>query len=222
MIVVIDYHCGNLGSIVNMFRRLGVPSLASSRAEDIAQADQLILPGVGAFDHGMRNLREMGILPLLERKVFDEQTPLLGICLGMQLLSHCSEEGSEPGLGWLDAETVRFRPGESGACRIPHMGWNSVVPANREHGLLARIENPRFYFVHSYHVVCRKRENILATTTYGIEFHSAVARDNIAGTQFHPEKSHRYGLSLLANFARQSHVSSASDPVPPAAWRRAG
>lgn len=205
MIVIVDYGMGNLGSIHNMFHRLGLDSTVTGDPAGIARADKLILPGVGAFDVGMRNLRERGLIPLLETKVRRDRTPVLGICLGMQLLSLRSEEGQLPGLGWIEAETVRFRfENQVAPLKVPHMGWNHVRP-RKDLPLFDRMyEQPRFYFVHSYHVHCRNPEDVWLSSQYGFEFTAAVQRDNVVGVQFHPEKSHKFGMRLLENFARSA------------------
>lgn len=202
MVVVVDYGMGNVGSIANMLRKVGAEAQISADHAVIASAGKLILPGVGAFDQGMQNLADRGLVALLTRKVVEEKTPILGVCLGMQLFARTSEEGRCPGLGWLDAATVRFRPGASESrLKVPHMGWNTIK-LRRPHRILAGLEEgARFYFVHSYHVVCHDPDVILAGTVYGVEFVSAVARDNIVGVQFHPEKSHRFGMQLYRNFA---------------------
>lgn len=202
MIIIIDYKMGNLGSILNMLKKVGAPALVSSLYEDIAQADKLILPGVGAFDNGISNLRESGLLPVLIEKVLERKTPVLGICLGMQLMTRRSEEGKLPGLGWIEAETVRFRLDrkESGL-KVPHMGWNSATVSKGNSIFRGLEEENRFYFVHSYHVACKDDGDVLSTTRHGYEFASSIRKGNIVGVQFHPEKSHRYGLKLLSNFA---------------------
>jgi glutamine amidotransferase len=197
MVTIIDYGMGNVGSIANMLRKLGVASVVSHSSDDIAAADRLILPGVGAFDHGMRNLRERGLVPVLEEQVHHRGTPLLGICLGMQLFAVGSEEGQEPGLGWLDATCVRLRA-EAGL-KVPHMGWNHVAASNGGSGWLPA--GARFYFVHAYHLECRDEHDVAGRTTYGASFVSAVQRGKLTGVQFHPEKSHRFGLELLRWFA---------------------
>lgn len=204
MIVIVDYGMGNSGSIRNMLKYVGVSSIISSSVEEISAADKLILPGVGSFDAGMRNLREMGLEEPLRRKALQEKVPVLGICLGMQLLTHASEEGTEAGLGWIDAETIRFiGTTDQYRIRVPHMGWNAAVPS-KVSPLLSDVEqDSRYYFVHSYHVVCRNQDDVLCRTPYGDKFVSAVQRENIYGTQFHPEKSHRYGMRLLENFAKR-------------------
>lgn len=201
VIVIVDYGMGNLASILNMLKRVGAPAVISSRPEDILAASGLILPGVGAFDEGMRSLEGLGLIPVLNRAVQEENKAVLGICLGMQLLTESSEEGSLPGLGWLPAETIRFRFGpEHGRLKIPHMGWNTVEPSGDD-GLFRGLSQPAFYFVHSYHVVCRDQAHVLGTTEHGYPFASVVGRGRVLGTQFHPEKSHKYGLKLLTNFA---------------------
>lgn len=203
MIVIIDYGMGNVGSILNMLRRIGAAAQVSSKPGEIDKADKLILPGVGTFDHGMANLSERGLIPLLNNKVLEQKCPVLGICLGMQLLSKTSEEGVLPGLGWIDAATRRFCFDEKSAhLKIPHMGWDVVKPMNGGKPLFEGFDAPpRFYFVHSYHVCCSKSEDVLGTSFYGYEFTAAVRRGNVMGTQFHPEKSHKFGMRLLRNFA---------------------
>jgi glutamine amidotransferase len=202
MIVIVDFGMGNLGSIRNMFHRIGAESVISGDAAIIARADKLVLPGVGSFDVGIGNLRERGLIPLLETKVRQSRTPVLGICLGMQLMTRRSEEGSLPGLQWMEAETVRFRFGEEqSSLKIPHMGWNSIGVRRNHYVLDGLDDEKRFYFVHSYHVVCETSEDVVATTSYGYEFTSVFAKGNIVGVQFHPEKSHKFGMALLKNFA---------------------
>jgi len=202
MIVIIDYDMGNLGSILNMLKRIGAQAIISSAIKDLEIADKLILPGVGAFDTGMSNLQEGGFLPVLQERVLNDKIPILGICLGIQLFTRRSEEGDLPGLGWVAGETIRFRfSADQDSLKIPHMGWNLIKPV-RSHPLVRGLEEEAaFYFVHSYHVVCEDPADVLATTHHGFEFVSALQRGNIMGTQFHPEKSHRYGLTLLRNFA---------------------
>jgi len=205
MIAIIDYGMGNLGSIHNMLSRIGSASVITSDKGDIESADKVILPGVGAFDNAMINLDRLNLIPTLKAKVIDKKTPILGICLGMQLFSRNSEEGRLPGLGWIDAQTVRFRfDADHANLKIPHMGWNTIEVKRRGSILDGMYEVSRFYFVHSYHVRCNDESNVLATTTYGITFHSAITKDNIIGTQFHPEKSHKFGLKLLRNFVEDS------------------
>jgi len=200
MITIIDYKTGNLGSIQNILKRIGEESVVTSDKDEIAGASKLILPGVGAFDTGMRNLTELDLIDILNEKVIIEKTPVLGICLGMQLLSKGSQEGSLPGLGWIDADTVRFRFEDIIEYKIPHMGWNFI----RQHKTSKLLDNmypdARFYFVHSFFFRANEKEDVLTSTTYEIEFTSAIERGNILGVQFHPEKSHKFGMKLLKNF----------------------
>ncbi|MBI5839966.1 MAG: imidazole glycerol phosphate synthase subunit HisH [Chloroflexi bacterium] len=202
MIVIVDYGVGNLGSIINMLKKAGAKAIASSDPDILGQAEKLILPGVGAFDAGMNKLNERGLVPLLNHLALEKKIPFLGLCLGLQLMTKRSEEGQAQGLGWLDAETVRFRfdAGQT-QLKVPHMGWNTIEIL-RPHPLLSDLEpDSRFYFVHSFYIHSRDPEAVLAETDYGGRFHSIFAKDNIMGAQFHPEKSHKYGLRLLKNFA---------------------
>lgn len=202
MIVIIDYGMGNLGSIFNMFRKIGAESTISSDPSIIKSAAKLILPGVGSFDNGMKNLKDQNLIEILGRKVFVDKTPILGICLGMQLLTRCSEEGTLPGLGWVDARTVRFDFRENrDNLKVPHMGWNGVHLQKISPLYNEMFAEPRFYFVHSYHVVCNDPADVLSKTRHGFDFTSSLQRGNIFGTQFHPEKSHKFGMKLLKNFA---------------------
>ncbi len=201
MITIVDYGVGNLGSIANMLKKVGTKAESSSDPDVLRKADKLILPGVGAFDAGMRKLRESGLVPVLNELVLEKRIPVLGLCLGMQLMTQKSEEGTEAGLGWFDAETVRFHfPPEQAHLKIPHMGWNTISSLH-PHPLFTDFEEEaRFYFVHSYHVVCHDEEITLAETEYGYSFSSILRKDNILGAQFHPEKSHKFGKKLLRNF----------------------
>lgn len=201
MIIVIDYGMGNLGSILNMLKKIGATARVSSDSKEIADADKLILPGVGAFDTGMKRLAELDLIGLLNHKVLDLETPTLGVCLGMQLLMKRSEEGILPGLGWINGETIRFRfDSQQTNLKIPHMGWNTIK-IQREGVLFNGMDSAaRFYFVHSYHVTCDHADDVLTTTNYGYEFVSALQRGNIMGAQFHPEKSHKFGMKLYKNF----------------------
>lgn len=200
MITIIDYKTGNLGSIQNILKKIGEESVVTSDKDEIARASKLILPGVGAFDTGMRNLTELDLTDILNEKVIVEKTPVLGICLGMQLLSKGSQEGSFPGLGWIDAETVRFRFEDTMEYKIPHMGWNFIWQHKTSKLLDNMYPDARFYFVHSFFFRANIKEDVLASTTYEIEFTSAIERGNILGVQFHPEKSHKFGMKLLKNF----------------------
>ena len=201
MIAIIDNNLGNLGSMSNMLRKIGAPAVVTSDAAEIERASKLILPGVGAFDTGMRNLSQRGLLEVLRYKALVEQVPILGVCLGMQLMAKHSEEGREAGLGWVDADVVRFQNAGDPQFKIPNMGWNSVRPA-KEHHLIGDLgEESRFYFVHSYFLRCANADDVLLTAEYGCEFVAGFQHRNVMGVQFHPEKSHKYGMRLLANFA---------------------
>ena len=202
MIAVLDYGMGNVGSILNMFQRVNVPARLTASRQEIERASKIVLPGVGAFDHGMRNLRSATFYKVLQEQVRDRGIPLLGICLGMQLLARSSEEGTEVGLGWVDARVVRFRPLVTDGLKVPHMGWN-LVELRRASALFADMyPEPRFYFVHSYHCVCEDPGDVLATSAYGSQFVAALQHGNVYGVQFHPEKSHKFGMRILENFAR--------------------
>ncbi|MFA5978119.1 MULTISPECIES: imidazole glycerol phosphate synthase subunit HisH [Pseudomonas] len=202
MIVIVDYDIGNVAAVSNMLMRLGIRSLITSDAQEIEKASKIILPGNGSFDACMKNLKASGLIGLLEGKVLGQHTPLLGICVGAQMLGKSSSEGNEAGLGWLDMEVKKFP--EIEGLRVPHMGWNDVfASAGVRHYLTDDIENDaRFYFVHSYFMQPADPRNVILTAKYGLEFAAGVAQGNICGVQFHPEKSHRFGKRLLNSFAR--------------------
>ena len=198
-IVIIDYGMGNIRSILNKINRAGYEAQVSYEYETIKNSNKIILPGVGHFANGMKKLRERNLIDILNEKVLDNKTPILGICLGMQLFTRFSEEGNSQGLGWLDAETIKFILTDI-KHKVPHMGWNSIEQ-KKESSLLKDIPDSRYYyFVHSYHVKCHNNDDVLTTSKYGYEFVSSVQKDNIFGTQFHPEKSHEWGEKLLNNF----------------------
>lgn len=202
IISIIDFGMGNIGSIANMLRKVGAEVTVVKLPEQLGAAEKIILPGVGAFDAAVSRIRDNGWWPILKAKVIEERKPLLGICLGMQLLMDSSEEGVLQGFGWVPGKVIRFTA-DLGV-RIPHMGWNNVVVA-RDCPLvrgLAAMDDCRFYFVHSYRVHCLDERDVVLKAHYGIEFDAAVQRNNICGVQFHPEKSHRYGMALLRNFAQ--------------------
>jgi glutamine amidotransferase len=199
MITVVDYGVGNLGSIQNMLKRIGVESQLTSDLDLIANASKLILPGVGAFDNAMSRINSNGLREILDKKALNERIPILGICLGMQLLTKGSEEGNIPGLGWIPANARKFPTGTG--LKVPHMGWNVVTPSTPSKMTQNFKEESRFYFVHSYYVTVEQSQNSILKTTYGIEFDAAIQNDNIYGAQFHPEKSHRFGMTLFQNFA---------------------
>jgi glutamine amidotransferase len=204
MIAVVDYGLGNIGSVANILRKVGAEPVYTSDPETLRTASKLVLPGVGAFDTCMRNLRSSGLIPVLVECVLKREIPLLGICVGMQMLSRGSEEGTESGLGWIAARTVKFAGKADEELRIPHMGWNEVRPT-RPIALFSGLETgARFYFVHSYHVVCDDPEDVVGEAIYGAPFTAALQRRNITGVQFHPEKSHKFGMRLISNFVGDS------------------
>ena len=198
-ILIIDYGLGNIGSLRNMFRRIGAAVDVAGDEASIARAAKLLLPGVGAFDPAMRRLRETGLAELVRRRALVDRIPVLGICLGMQLLTEGSDEGREPGLGIVPARAHRFPASET--LKVPHMGWNLVrksAPSPLTAGLP---DDSRFYFVHSYHVQVANPRHSILKAHYGLDFDAAIQRENVFGAQFHPEKSHRFGMTLLKAFA---------------------
>lgn len=201
MIVIVDYGLGNLASVSNMFKKIGVKDVIVSKDKDVIKnATKLLLPGVGAFDAGMTNLENSGLIPLLNKKVLEEKIPILGICLGMQLLTKKSEEGLMQGLGWIDAETVRFKLDPILKLKVPHMGWNYIA-VKKKNPLIDTESKNRFYFVHSYYVKCLDESQSLATSHFGNDFTCMVNKNNIYGAQFHPEKSLKFGMKFLKNFS---------------------
>ena len=204
MIAVIDYGMGNVSSIVNMLKKLGVEAALVSNPDDLERSDKMILPGVGAFDTGMRKLKGSGLLEVIKRQAIEEAKPLLGICLGMQMLGRKSEEGCVEGLGFIPFDNKKFSFQDEVCLKIPHMGWDIIDAAIKDDPILHGLEDQqRYYFVHSYHAVCDHNENILMYCDYGYTFAAAVKEKNIYGVQFHPEKSHKFGMALLDNFARR-------------------
>lgn len=200
MITIINYGMGNLGSTLNMFKRLGIEAQISSDPDIIVKSKKLVLPGVGAFDSAITRINAMvGLREVLQQKAMQDKIPVLGICLGMQLMTNSSEEGELLGFQWIDAQAKKF-PNKI-EIKVPHMGWNTVQSQN-SHPVVNSIEaDSRYYFVHSYYVDVNDANDSLLKTFYGIEFDSAIGRDNIVGVQFHPEKSHRFGMQLLTQFA---------------------
>jgi glutamine amidotransferase len=186
-----------------MLKRIGVKSAISNNVDEIKKAEKLILPGVGNFDHGMSNLKSAGLIDVLNQKVLIDKTPLLGICLGAQMLGNKSEEGIEKGLGWINMDIIKFDPSKMEATdKIPHMSWSEIVINKQDSKLIVGLSNQsRFYFVHSYHMKPNDENNTLTTSFYGYDFVSAVEKENIYGVQFHPEKSHKYGMKVLENFS---------------------
>ena len=200
-VVIVDGQLGNIGSVYNMIRRLGIRAICSGKKEDVLEADRLILPGVGAFDQGMEALKRLDLIDALNQKVKQESCPILGICLGMQLMGKHSAEGKSKGLGWLDFHCERFDPAKAvEKIPIPHIGWN-YVSVKRRHALMASDFDPqRFYFVHAFHAVTDDASIVVGESNYGYSFPCILSKSNIFAVQFHPEKSHRYGMQLLHNF----------------------
>jgi imidazole glycerol-phosphate synthase subunit HisH len=203
MIAIIDYHAGNIGSIKNMLDKLGAVAEITADPDKIRKASKIILPGVGAFDYGVTRLQESGITEVLHEQK-KNQTPILGICLGAQLMCNRSEEGKLSGLGWIDADVVRF-PNQIGEKKfpVPHIGWDYVKPEKASRLFENLPEPARFYFVHSYYISCHTATDSLAKNMYGKSFDAAFESGNIAGVQFHPEKSHKFGNLLLKNFVEK-------------------
>jgi glutamine amidotransferase len=197
MIVIIDYNMGNVGSIYNMIKKLGYESRITSSLDEIKKANKIILPGVGSFDNGIMNLKKLGLLEILNYKVLQEKVPIIGICLGMQLMTKKSEEGKLEGLGWINGETIKF---VSDKYKVPHMGWNTVNIKKYSKLFEGMDGEIRFYFVHSYYVKCSDTKDVLTTTYYINEFVSSFEKNNIIGVQFHPEKSHKFGMQIFRNF----------------------
>lgn len=204
MIVIVDYGLGNLGSIKNMLKRIGANAEISNDVDKIGVASKIILPGVGSFDYGMSKLKEYNLIDVLWKKAMVDKVPILGICLGVQLMTRGSKEGLLPGLGWFEAETVSFNfTNFPEYLRVPHMGWNRVKKNKDTLLMTDMFEKPKFYFVHSFHLKADNPQDVMLSTQYGYEFASALEKNNIIGVQFHPEKSHKYGLKLLENFTTQ-------------------
>lgn len=204
-ICIIDYGLGNSGSIQNMLKRIGHMSKITNDLSEIRSADLLFLPGVGAFDDGMANLQKFDLIDTLEKKVLIEKTPIVGICLGMQLLLNGSEEGNKSGLGWIKGSCKKFKFAEGSArLRVPHMGWNIISPSQQNQDLLnSALPELRYYFVHSYYAALENTADELCATNYGFTFSSGIKKENIIGFQFHPEKSHKFGMILFNNLVNQ-------------------
>jgi len=200
MIAIVDYGMGNLGSVQNMLRKLGVESVRTSDPAEIAKADRLVLAGVGAFDGAMERLAAAGLIDLVNEQVVDRRVPILGVCLGLQVMARSSTEGTRPGLGWLDADVLRFDFPDGQRLPVPHMGWEVIVPTRPSPLFDPTGAELRFYFSHAFHLVCDDPADVAATATYGYEFPAAIHHGNILGTQFHPEKSHVFGLDVYRRF----------------------
>lgn len=204
MIAIVDYDVGNVGSVLNMLRKVGVEARITRDPAELRDAEKLVLPGVGAFDEAVANLRRFELVDLLNELVTEMRKPVLGVCLGAQLMTRSSEEGTCPGFGWLDAHIVRFKAAEGESLRVPHMGWNVVTPTREGIDIFANVPQPmRFYFVHSYHMVADAPDIEVGVTTYGRRFASVLGKDNILAMQYHPEKSHKYGLQIFRNFVER-------------------
>jgi glutamine amidotransferase len=203
MIAIIDYGLGNVRAFANVYKSLNLPAIVVKRPGEMKNIKKIILPGVGAFDYTMKKLEDSGLRPLLDEMVLGHHLPVLGICVGMQMLGQSSEEGTRPGLGWIDGEVKKFASCSlQDSLPVPHMGWNTIKPVQSNDLLLGLEHDARFYFLHSYYFLCHRREDAIATTDYYGEFACAVNAGNVYGVQFHPEKSHRWGIRLLENFAQ--------------------
>ena len=205
MVTILDYGVGNIGSIANMLKKVGAESVITSDAQQVSIAEKIILCGIGSFDDGMNKLESMGLIEVLKKKVLEDRIPVMGVCLGMQLFTLGSEEGKKQGLGFVNAYSRRFDftgLAEGQPLRIPHMGWNSVQPVKESRLAENLPPSSRFYFVHSFRVELENPTDELFRTNYGYPFTSAFEKDNIIGVQFHPEKSHKYGMQLYENFVR--------------------
>jgi len=201
MIAIVNYGLGNIRAFVQAYKRLGIPVTVAASEAELDGAHKIILPGVGAFDWAMGLLNASGLRDRLDHLVMEKKRPVLGVCIGMQMMAKGSDEGRLSGLGWVDGWVHRLASSDGGSSQLPHMGWNDVLP-NSDSGLFANLQSQaQFYFLHSYHVVPAEGNAILATTDYGVRFTSAIRCGNVSGTQFHPEKSHGWGLQLLKNFA---------------------
>jgi glutamine amidotransferase len=202
MITLIDYGVGNIFAFQNVYKRLDIPTKIAKSSQDLIDAQKLILPGVGSFDYAMNRLNDSGMREKLDELVLEKKIPVIGICVGMQMMGNRSEEGTEEGLKWIDGDVLKFDEKLiQHRTKLPHMGWNDVVPVNN-HSLFNGLERDAiFYFLHSFFFECKDTSDTIATSEYGISFSSAVNRDHIFGIQFHPEKSHHYGERLLHNFA---------------------
>lgn len=199
MVTLLHYGCGNIQACANIYKRLGIPTQIAATAEDLRGATKLVLPGVGAFDWAMGKLNASGMRDALDELVLGQKTPVLGICVGMQMLARESEEGRLPGLGWIDARVSRFTSADS-RMSLPHMGWNDVTPRH-DVPLFRSLVHPRFYFLHSYRVEVADASDVLAVADYHGEFPAAMGRGHVFGVQFHPEKSHQWGVGLMQAFA---------------------
>ena len=202
MITVVDYGVGNIGAILNMLDYLGIEAQSSGEPNLLERADRLILPGVGAFDKAMSTLRAKRLIDPLNNAVLERKVPVMGVCLGMQLLARRSEEGNEAGLGWIDADVCRIKLPVGSSLKVPHIGWMEVQPTRPSALFEPDLTTERYYFDHSYYVMCDRQEDVSATIEYDMPLCCAVQAGNVCGVQFHPEKSHRFGMRLLRAFGR--------------------
>ena len=200
MIAIVDYGLGNVLAFKNIYKRFGIEATVAKVPEDLLKASKIILPGVGSFDWAMTKLNNSGLRAVLDKLVLKKKLPVLGVCVGMQMMAKKSEEGVRPGLGWIDADVVKFDNKSCAETPVPHMGWNSVVPRH-EKTLFCMVKEPKYYFLHSFFIRVRDENSVLSTSCYNISFCSAINFGNVYGTQFHPEKSHQWGEQLLKNFA---------------------
>jgi imidazole glycerol-phosphate synthase subunit HisH len=203
VIRIVNYGLGNISAFLTLYRRLGVEAAPASTPTDLHDATHLILPGVGAFDHAIELLDASGMRPTLQHMVHEDKVPILGICVGMQILADGSEEGKLPGLGWIPGHVRSFRTTPaSSRLPMPHMGWNTVSPKSGNPLFASFDADPRFYFLHSYYFECADSNYTSATADYGLQFACTVSKNHIHGVQCHPEKSHRFGMTLLKNFSQ--------------------
>lgn len=201
MIGIVDYGLGNVQAFLNVYKRLNIPARPVATSSELGEVDSIILPGVGAFDHAMERLEASGMRERLEERVLGDRCPVLGVCVGMQILARSSDEGVRPGLGWIGGTVRAFAARTIEGLSVPHMGWNDVSPASKN-PLFKELEaDGKFYFLHSYYFACDSEHDVAATADYGAGFTAAVSAGNVHGVQFHPEKSHHYGIRLLKNFA---------------------
>lgn len=201
MIGIIDYGLGNVKAFANVYKMLDIPAIIVTKPHDLIKVSRVIMPGVGAFDHAMKCLQDSGMREMLDEIVLHQQVPVLGICVGMQMLTNSSEEGVSPGLKWINGDVKKIDSSFNKSIYVPHMGWNDVKPLNNNDLFRGLSDDSRFYFLHSYYVHCQRNEDVIAVTNYGVEFACAVNHENVFGVQFHPEKSHQYGIKLLKNFS---------------------
>lgn len=203
MIAIVDYGMGNLGSIKNMLRKIGAQAIITSDPQEIIKAEKLILPGVGSFDSGIKNLTQLGLIEVLNQRVLNDKVPILGVCLGIQLMTNESDEGEMGGLGWFDAKTIKFNTKVvEEKLLLPNIGWRDVLLNKPSKLYKDMYEDPRFYFVHTYHLVSNNPSDVSMSANYGYDYVVGLERDNILGVQFHPEKSHKFGMKLYENFIR--------------------